>query len=191
MQKHNTIVWTRQGSMWAAIGFYLICGLLLLLWPDLAMTIANYALAAGLSIIGLVFIISYIRMTALDAVKSMSLAIGLVTLLIGVLLLFNPEILVAALPFLWGLTLLVGGFGKVQIACDLKRIGDSKWWLALVAAMLSLILGVLAVCRPAFIAAVFVQFIGIALIFESALDMAAEIIVGKQLREYRKAHTEA
>lgn len=186
----TTFVWSRQGSTWAAVAFYLICGLLLLLWPDMALSIANYALALGLCVVGLVMILSYVRMSALDALKSMSLALGLVALLVGVLLLFNPGILVAALPFMWGLTLLVGGFGKVQMAFDLKRIGDAKWWLVLIGAALSFILGILAVCRPAFIAAVFTQFIGISLLFEALLDAVAEISTGKRLGDYRKAHAQ-
>lgn len=190
MRKNGTLVFSRTGSLWAAIAFYVVCGLLLLLLPNLALSIANYALSIGLCAIGAVFVISYVRMAALDAIKSMSLAIGLVAILIGVLLLFNPSILQAALPFLWGLTLLVGGFGKVQIAFDLKRIGDTKWWLTLIGSALSFIMGILAVSRPEFIASVFTQFIGIALLVEAALDVVAELTTGKLIRDYRKTHIE-
>ena len=40
----------RNSSYWTAIAFYLICGLLLLLLPDLALGIANVALAVILPV---------------------------------------------------------------------------------------------------------------------------------------------
>lgn len=190
MGKHSFIM-SRQGSAWAAVAFYSVCGLLLLLWPTLALDIANYALAIGLCAVGVVLIVRYIRMSALDAVMGVSLALGLVAILLGAVLLLDPKILVAVLPFLWGLTLLIGGFGKVQVAFDLKRIGAKRWWLSLLVAALSFVLGVLAVTKPAFIASVFTQFIGIALLAEAVLDASVELATGNTIRNYRKSHAEA
>ena len=184
----STIVWSRHGSTWAAVAFYAICGLLLVIWPDLAPTIANNAVAIGLCAVGAFMVISYIRMSAFDAIKGMSLSLGLVALLLGILLLINPSVLQFALPFIWGMTLLVGGFGKVQIGFDLKRIGDPKWWAVLIGAALSFALGIVAVCNPTSVMQISMQFIGIALLFEAALDAAAEIATSRIIREYRKAH---
>lgn len=127
----------RNSSYWTAIAFYLICGLLLLLLPDLALGIANVALAVILCVVGVRSIASYLRGSVLDGVMGLQLAAGLVALCLALLLLFNPLFLAEVLPFLWGLALLVGGFGKVQMAADLRRIGDHLWWCALVAALLS------------------------------------------------------
>lgn len=189
MFKH-TVVWNRQGSIWAAIIFYAICGLLLILWPELALTIANTALSVALCATGVVMIVSYIRMSAIDALKGVSLALGLVLLCVGVLLLFNPDVIINLLPFVWGITLLAGGFGKVQIAFDLKRIGDGKWWLVLIGSLFSFVLGVLAVAQPAFIASSIMRFIGIALLVEAVLDIIAELVTGRVIHEYRKEHSQ-
>lgn len=60
--------WNRTASCYAAIAFYAACGLLLLLWPDLAMSIANYALAVILLGAGILLIIAYARGTIWEAV---------------------------------------------------------------------------------------------------------------------------
>ena len=127
----------RNSSYWTAILFYLICGLLLLLMPNLALSIANVALAILLCAVGVRSIVSYLRGSILDGVMGLQLAAGLVALCFALLLLFNPLFLAELLPFVWGVALLVGGFGKVQMAADLKRIGDRFWWYALIAALLS------------------------------------------------------
>ena len=125
----------RNSSYWTAILFYLICGLLLLLMPNLALSIANVALAILLCAVGVRSIVSYLRGSILDGVMGLQLAAGLVALCFALLLLFNPLFLAELLPFVWGVALLVGGFGKVQMAADLKRIGDRFWWYALIAAL--------------------------------------------------------
>lgn len=177
----------RNSTWWTGIAFYFICGLLLLLLPDLALSIANFALAAILCAIGVKCIVTYLRGSVLDAVLGIDLAMGLVLTCVGVILLFNPLFLGSLLPFLWGLALLVGGFGKVQLSVDLKRIGTARWWLTLIGAAFSFVLGILAITQPAFIAAVFVQFVGVALIVEAVLDLAAYLTINKRIKDFRKA----
>ena len=169
----------RNSSYWTAILFYLICGLLLLLMPNLALSIANVALAILLCAVGVRSIVSYLRGSILDGVMGLQLAAGLVAL-------FNPLFLAELLPFVWGVALLVGGFGKVQMAADLKRIGDRFWWYALIAALLSFVLGALAITRPVFIAAVLTQFVGASLLVEGVLDLVSFLTLNKRIKKFRR-----
>lgn len=177
----------RNSSYWTAILFYLVCGLLLLLLPNLALSIANVALAVILCVVGVRCILSYMRGSVLDGVLGIQLALGLVALCFGLLLFFNPLFLAELLPLLWGMALLAGGFGKVQMAADLKRIGDGAWWYALIAALLSFVLGALAITKPAFISSVLTQFVGVSLIVEGVLDLVSFLTINKKIREFRKA----
>lgn len=177
----------RNSSYWTAILFYLVCGLLLLLLPNLALSIANVALAVILCVVGVRCILSYMRGSVLDGVLGIQLALGLVALCFGLLLFFNPLFLAELLPLLWGMAMLAGGFGKVQMAADLKRIGDGAWWYALIAALLSFVLGALAITKPAFISSVLTQFVGVSLIVEGVLDLVSFLTINKKIREFRKA----
>ena len=176
----------RNSSYWTAIAFYLICGLLLLIMPNLALSIANVALAILLFAVGVRSIVSYLRGSVLDGVMGLQLAAGLVALCFALLLLFTPLFLAELLPFVWGVALLVGGFGKVQMAADLKRIGDRFWWYALLAALLSFVLGALAITRPVFIAAVLTQFVGASLLIEGVLDLVSFLTLNKRIKKFRK-----
>ena len=62
----------RNSSYWTAILFYLICGLLLLLMPNLALSIANVALAILLCAVGVRSIVSYLRGSILDGVRTLT-----------------------------------------------------------------------------------------------------------------------
>lgn len=168
---------------WTAIVFYAVCGLLLLLWPNLALTIANYALAATLCVVALVMIASYIRGEALEGMLNYGLAKGLILLLIGIVLMIRSDILIAILPFLWGVAMIAGGFAKVQVAFDLNRVSRERWWLMLLGALLSFVLGVIAVTRPVFLANVITQFIGASLLLEALLDVVALCMIRREVNK--------
>lgn len=167
-----------------AIAIYFVSGLLLLLFPDLMTDIAAYVISVGLCVAGIVGIVGYIRADLLVGVKGFGLAGGLMGLFVGVVLLFNPGLLKASLPFLWGVFLLVGGFGKVQFAFDCLRMKDCKWWTLLVGALISFVLGVFAIVRPTFLLNIVAQFVGISMLVEAALDVAALIAVRRKLKAY-------
>ena len=80
----------------------------------------------------------------------------------------------------------MGGFGKVQMTADLKRIGDQRWWYALVAALVSFVLGALAITRPLFIASVLTQFVGVSLMVEGVLDLVSFLMLNKKIKDFRR-----
>ena len=125
--------------------------------------------------------------SVLEGALGMELALGLGALCVGVLMLLFPELLQALLPFLWGISLLTGGFGKVQMAVDLKRIGENRWWILLIGSVLSFVLGVFAITKPAFLATAMVQFVGVSLLVEGAVDLVAFIGINRRLRAFRKS----
>jgi uncharacterized membrane protein HdeD (DUF308 family) len=168
---------------WSAIVFYAVCGLLLLLWPNLAPMIANYVLAAMLCVVAMVMIAGYIRGEALEGMLNYGLAKGLILLLIGIVLFLRNDILTTLLPFLWGVAMIAGGFAKVQVAFDLNRVDRERWWLMLLGALLSFVLGVIAVTKPMFLVNVITQFIGAALLLEALLDLSALLIIRREVKK--------
>lgn len=173
--KTKSIGW--NFTSWSVIAFDGICGLLLLLWPDMALMIANYALASVLCLVGVAMVIGYIRAETMEGMLGYGLAKGLILLLTGIVLFANSDLLKSVLPFLWGVAMVAGGFGKFQMAFDLKRIGHQNWWVMLLGAMISFALGIFSVTQPAFIALVLTQFVGISLLVEAAMDIAAMLIM--------------
>jgi len=181
--KTQSFRWNFTG--WSVIAFYAVCGLLLLLWPNMALTIANYALAAVFCVIGLVMVISYIRGEAMEGMLGFGLAKGLIILLVGVVLIAKTDILMTLLPFLWGVAMIAGGFGKFQMAFDIRRIGQNRWWLLLIGSLISFVLGIFSVTQPAFLATVITQFAGISLLAEAVLDTAALLYLKHEMNHLK------
>ncbi len=181
-QKQND---PRRLDAWSAIlpiAFDLVCGVLLLLLGNLALRVTAYALSGLLIISGVWMIISYYRSTTVQKIIQSKLAYGLALLVSGVLLAFNPDYLKDFLPFVWGLAMLFGAFMKVQYAFNEKALNIQKWWILLICAGFSLIIGILSLANPSFLEANRGIVIGILLIAEAVLDLVVFILISRALR---------
>ena len=124
--------------------FYFVVGLLLILEQNLVTEIYAWVLAGGLVIAGAWMIIRYLRSSVQQRLAGLDLADGLIMLLTGILLALSPQDMEELFPKVWGLSLVFGGFLKIQYAFDEKSVGVNRWWMMLIFAAVSLAIGVLA-----------------------------------------------
>ena len=176
----------RRNAEIAAILYYIICGLLLLLFPGAPLLIANYVIATILSVVGLYFIVAYFQKTALEGLDGIQLASGLILITTGILLMIYPEFIGTLIPVLLGISLLAGGTAKLQMAVDLKRLDSKRWWIMLIGALVSITLGTLSLIDPTSSIQVFYRFVGISLLVEAVLDFCSMLYVNHHVKEYRK-----
>ena len=165
------------------IFFCLISGLLLILLENLSVLITGYVLAALLICVGVWLIIEYFRSEPLVRIVEAKLAIGLILLVAGAMLAFRPESLKDLMPYAWGLALLFGGFLKIQYAFDRKALGADKWWILLILAAFSIVIGVISLLNPAFLGEKRELVIGILLTVEAVLDISVFLLLKRKIRK--------
>ena len=170
-------------SMILPIIFCLVCGVLLILFGNLALRITAYVLAGVMILCGIWSVIAYIRSGILRRITESRLATGLILLVAGTLLAFNPNYLEDFLPFIWGLALLFGAFLKIQYAFDEKTVGVKRWWIMLILAAFSLIIGILSLLNPASQGESRNLVIGILLVVEAVLDITVFFLLRHALRK--------
>lgn len=173
------------------IFFCLISGLLLILLEDLTMRITGYVLAGALILFGGWLLIGYFRSVPLVRIVEAKLAIGLILLVTGVMLAFSPESLKELLPYAWGLSLLFGGFLKIQYAFDRKALGSEKWWVLLIMAAFSLVIGVISLLNDDFLGDKEELVIGILLTLEAVLDITVFLMLKRRIRKNNSASPES
>lgn len=124
-------------------GFSVVAGILFLVWPFQSATAFVLVFAGWL-------LASAIVSAVLSVVRKQGSLLGtLVPGILGLLLLFIPEAAGAALVFLVAFaSLLVGGLA-VALSLSLRRIGFTAWWLTLLAGVLAVGYGFLALFNPA------------------------------------------
>lgn len=168
--------------------FCLISGLLLILTPDKAIQVTTYVIGLLLCILGAWYAVSFLRTPVMDRLGSNRFAVGLIVFFAGAMLFIFPGELKLLLPRIWGLALLCGAFLKVQYALDQKAVHREKWWIMLIFAAVSLIIGVLVLL--VFQGAANYLLIGIFLLFESAFDLFVWFTLRKALKEYLRSLNE-
>jgi len=165
------------------IFFCLVSGLLLILLKSMTLMITGYVLAAAMIIYGLWLVVQYMRSTPMVRIIETKLAFGLILIVAGSMLAFSPESLKELLPYVWGLSLLFGGFLKVQYAFDRKSLGAIKWWILLILAAFSIVIGVISLLNPAFLGDKKELVIGILLTVEAVLDIVVFALLKRKIEK--------
>ena len=86
------------------------------------------------------------------------------------------------LCIMFGIPVLADGLFKIQIAIDSHRFGIRSWWLVLVLAILTCVVGVLLVRCPAVGAQVLTMMMGISLFMDGVLNLCVAICMVKIVR---------
>jgi len=159
----------------------LVSGVIILARPDTSALFLGYVLAALVALYGIVHTVMYF--TAKQPVSPFSskgLPVGLTVLSLGIYLLAKPAALLAILPIVLGCLLLYLGFVSLQTAIDLIRKKAVLWYVPLIFAVVMLISGYLIYIDPFKAERGRMIFTGIALLLESAMQIASLVLMHKK-----------
>lgn len=152
----------------------LICallGLILLIWPGQTTQIACITVGAVLGIYGVLQIIFYLATKEKTMMSHGMMVFGIVLAVIGGFIVWKPETIMKAIPMIVGILIIIHGLHNGVQAIDLKKMGYSNWWIALLLAVLTVALGIILVCNPFDALDAVVRLIGIFLLYDGLSDM--------------------
>ncbi len=142
--------------------------------------------------IGIVTALKYFRTEAEEARLGQLLTKGLTEIAIGAFLLIKTDLFKSHLNLLvvvYGIVILVAGLNKVQITADLIRRKNDKWFMYGISALVTIVCAVIiiALAETGWIW----MFIGIYLIAQAVLDVAALIVSNLKKKEVAKSEDES
>ena len=137
----------KAGYIVSAVAFMAL-GLILTIWPEMSMITISYAAGAIVLASGIVRIVGYFSKDLYSLAFQFDLALGIFTVLIGIVFLLHPQWLISAIPFFVGIFVLVNGLFTFQTSLDSKRFGMKYWWVMLIFSVLSSALGIVLIIDP-------------------------------------------
>lgn len=161
--------------------FYILAGIILIVWPDIAVKIVCYIISAVLLIYGLIRILIYLRSDNTRRYFQFDLVVGIITIAFGLFILFKPVLFVSLLPFAIGLCILFDSIIKFQNAFDLKHAGLLYWQIPLAISIITAILGLMLVINPFGATVTLVRCMGIFFIVDGLANISSAILVLKKL----------
>lgn len=111
-----------------------------------------------------------------------SLVFGIVTAVIGILLLTNPGLSLATMVLYVGFVILFRSIGAISFAIDVKRYGSKGWGLLLVSGILGAIFSFILIWNPGFTGMTLVAFVALSFLFAGIFS----IILAFQLKKLHK-----
>ena len=173
----------KSGMTWMSVG-YIVLGLILALMPTTSMLVVCYVLGGALLLFGLIRMVNYIRLGSWSiAYYDMSSVV--LSLLIGLLLVIKPDIFITLIPFLLGFLVMVDSAMHIQTSFELKSLGYKRWFVELILAAVTLVLGILMVFNPFSTANVFVIYLGVVLIVDGVMNLVDVFYVSHKIKKLK------
>ena len=160
-------------------------GALLLFMPELSATLIGVLIAAMLIVFGLIKLTGYFSRDLYRLAFQYDLAFGILLIALGIVTLARPGGAMSFLCIVFGIPVLADGLFKIQISLDAKRFGIEKWWVVLLLAALTCVIGLLLVIRPSEAARALMVLMGISLLLDGILNICVAWLCVKIVRNQR------
>ena len=138
-------------------------------------------------VFGAVKVAGYLSRDLFRLAFQYDLAFGVLLIALGIVTLTHPGETIGFLCVVYGILVLSDGLFKVQIAMDAKPFGIRKWWLILVAAVVTCVFGCVLIFRPSASLAVMTELLGISLILDGVLNISTVLTAVKIINNQYKA----
>ena len=146
-------------------------GILFIAAPELSVSIIGVCIGVAMILFGIVKLIGYFSKDLFRLAFQFDLEFGILMMILGVIVLFNPKNLMAFICVALGISILLDGLFKIRIAMDSKQFGIKSWWLILALAIITGVFGVFLIYDSVIGARTLSVLLGLTLLSEGALNL--------------------
>ena len=160
----------------------LLAGAALAFFPDSSTLVLGTILGILFLLFGLVKLIGFFSKDPYQLVFEGDLVFGVLYLAFGLCLLLRTERSMGFFGVIFGLMLLADGMTRVRIAVDARPFGIRGWWLILIAAVLTAVLGLVLLFHPGEGTRLLVQLLGISLMADGIMNIGTILLAVRLFR---------
>ncbi len=146
-------------------------GILFIALPEISTEIIGVCIGIAMIIFGIVKLIGYFSKDLYRLAFQYDLEFGILMIVLGVIVLFNPKNLMVFICVALGISILLDGLFKIRIAMDSKQFGIKSWWLILSLAIVTGVIGVFLIFDSATGSRIMSVLLGLTLLSEGILNL--------------------
>ena len=154
---------------------FCLAGVLFIAMPEISTKIIGICIGISMILFGIVRLIGYFSKDLYRLAFQFDLEFGILMMILGVTVLFNPENLMAFICVAIGISILLDGLFKIRIALDSKQFGIKSWWLILALAIVTGVIGVFLIFDSATGSELMTVILGLTLLSEGILNLSTVI----------------
>ena len=144
------------------------------------------AIGVVLLLIGVFPVIDYFRYRKEGLGASVGLISGIFSIVCGLMLLINEDLLMILIPVFIGVWMIINGINKIQVSFEIKDLGEKSWVITFIYSILIMVLGGYFIVNPISGATTVTSFIGIILCIYAVLDIIDCVIIKVKVRSFKK-----
>ena len=144
------------------------------------------AIGVVLLLIGVFPVIDYFRYRKDGLGASVGLISGIFSIVCGLMLLINEDLLMILIPVFIGVWMIINGINKIQVSFEIKDLGEKSWIITFIYSILIIVLGGYFIVNPISGATTVTSFIGIILCIYAVLDIIDCIIIKVKVKNLKK-----
>lgn len=166
----------------------IVAGLILLFFPQEALSAACYIVGGIAVAMGVIRIVRYFKQDhTYPVIFQSDLVFGFLALGLGLFMVTSPQTVMGLIPTLLALVIIGFGVANILRAVDARRAGFERWGLLLGLAILTAVLGWVILMNPFGTLAATVSVVGGCLVYEGAADIVTVLLVGKRIEAWRNS----
>ncbi len=170
-----------KGSIILSVSL-IILSFFLIFKPDISLQVLFICLGCFLLILGIMHTISYFSSPKEFKAFSFELVEGIIYIILGFVLIFNPNIIKSFLPIIIGCWIIINSIIKFQLAFNLKSSDNPSWPIMLLLSFITLILGIIMIINPFKTLSYLTTICGIILLISELINIFEAISVMKFLK---------
>lgn len=144
------------------------------------------AIGVVLLLIGVFPVIDYFRYRKDGLGASIGLISGIFSIVCGLMLLINEDLLMILIPVFIGVWMIINGINKIQVSFEIKDLGEKSWIITFIYSILIIVLGGYFIVNPISGATTVTSFIGIILCIYAVLDIIDCVIIKVKVKSFKK-----
>lgn len=165
----------------------LVLGGLLIFESEATIISISYILGGSIIALGILAITRFIRDSKTGNNSELDILYGIVTTILGVIVISHPKALASIVPFVLGICIVVSSSTKLQYAFELKRDQNELWVMTMIVALLSTLCGVVLIFNPFKGATMFTQIVGAFIIVYAILDIVSTLTIKRNVKNIQDA----
>lgn len=179
MKKSTTVLWFLASILMIVAGIVCFC-----LPVDTTMSVFAYVVGAIVLIIGIVEIVGFFT-TAGFVGGGAFLADGIITTLLGIILLANKGVVAGFIPFIFAMWFIIEGISELSLSISASKYRVPYWWTLLIFSILEILFGFLTFFDPIGGAISMTIMVGVFLITHG-ISMLGDWIVALRVKKFFK-----
>lgn len=178
-----------KSTLLSSIGLAILGGLLIF-QSEFAILSISYTVGAILVAIGVLAILEFIRELNKGTKNELNIVYGIVTVVMGIIVISNPEAVASIIPFVIGILIIISSAAKLQYSLELRKDKNNLWTSTMIFSTIMLLCGILLVFNPFKGAELFTKVIGGLILFYALLDIISTIRIHKTVKTIHKEISE-